>query len=257
MIKRFLLVILMAVSAIPADQPARKRTITDSVAGPRSNIPRASRFTFARLIYSGNGWRGNSWATDYPKADYQLIYGLRKFSELLFIDPEPRVVTLNDPELFRYPFLYAVEVGYMELSDQDAAHLREYLLRGGFLVVDDFHGTYEWQNFYEQIKKVFPEYEPVDLDVSHPIFHCFYDIDKLIQIPGVQYLYSGRTWEKDGYRARYMGIQDSKGRLMVMINHNVDLGDAWEWAEVRQYAQEYGKLAFQLTSNYIVYSMTH
>jgi len=255
--KRFLFLMLMVVSVAAGDQPARRRSVDPHAVNQRSNLPNAERFTFARLIYSGRGWRGNSWATDYPKADIQLIYGLRKFSELLFVDPEPRVVALSDPELFRYPFLYAVEVGYLELSDEEAARLREYLLRGGFLVVDDFHGSYEWQNFYEQIKKVLPEYEPVDLDVSHPIFHCYYDIDKLIQIPGIQYLYSGRTWEKDGYQARYMGIQDDKGRLMVMINHNVDLGDAWEWAEVRQYAQEYGKLAFQLTSNYIVYSMTH
>lgn len=154
-------------------------------------------------------------------------------------------------------FLYAVEVGNMTLSELEVNHLREYLLRGGFLVVDDFHGSYEWNHFYRQIKKVFPEYEPIDLPLSHPIFHCYYDIDQLIQIPGLQYVYSGSTSEKGGYKARYMGIQDENGRLMVMINHNVDLGDAWEWAEVEVYPRRYANLAFQLGINYIVYAMTH
>lgn len=214
-------------------------------------------FTFLRLIYSGRGWGGSNWATDYPKADLQFLEGLRKLSDLGFVGSQHRALSVTDPELFSYPFLYAVEVGSMRLSQKEAAHLREYLLRGGFLVVDDFHGSQEWENFYRQIKKVFPEYEAVDLPVSHPIFHCYYDIDELIQIPGLQYLYTGRTWEKRGYRPRYMGIQDENGRLLMMINHNVDLGDAWEWAEVEAYPRKYATLAFQLGINYIIYAMTH
>ena len=213
-------------------------------------------FTFLRLIYSGMGWRG-AWNTDYPKADLQFLQAVRKLSDLGFVNSQQQALRITDPELFHYPFVYAVEVGHMRLSEKEVARLREYLLRGGFLVVDDFHGPYEWENFYGQIKKVFPEYEAVDLSVSHPIFHCYYDINKLIQIPGIQYLFTGRTWEKRGYRPRYMGIQDEKGRLLVMINHNVDLGDAWEWAEVEAYPREYATLAFQLGINYIIYAMTH
>ena len=115
-------------------------------------------FTFLRLIYSGAGW-----ATDYPKADLQFLYGLRELSDFGFIDSRHRALEITDPELFHYPFLYAVEVGYMRLSQKEVVQLREYLLRGGFLVVDDFHGPYEWQNFYHQIKKVLPEYEVFDL----------------------------------------------------------------------------------------------
>ncbi len=214
-------------------------------------------FTFLRLIYSGEGWRGWGWATDYPKADQQFLYGLQKLSDFTFVSSEHKALPIVGTEVFEYPFLYAVEVGNMTLSELEVTHLREYLLRGGFLVVDDFHGSYEWNHFYRQIKKVFPEYEPTDLPLSHPIFHCYYDIDRLIQIPGLQYVYSGRTWEKGGYKARYMGIQDEDGRLMVMINHNVDLGDAWEWAEVEVYPRHYATLAFQLGINYIVYAMTH
>ncbi|HEV8132049.1 MAG TPA: DUF4159 domain-containing protein [Acidobacteriota bacterium] len=250
---KYALLMLFTVSCLVL--PCSSTALTDR-GGQRAQF-HPSGFTFTRLVYSSSSWRGNSWATDYPKADTQLVYELYKFNELSFVRPESQVLSVDDPELFHYPFLYAVEVGYMYLSDEEARRLREYLLRGGFLVVDDFHGTYEWQNFYQQIKKVFPEYEPQDLDISHPIFHCYYDIQKLIQIPGIQFLRSGHTWEKDGYTPHFMGISDKNGRLLVMINYNVDLGDAWEWAEIEEYPQEYVRLAFQLASNYIVYSMTH
>jgi hypothetical protein len=214
-------------------------------------------FTFVRLIYSDRSWSGSSWAVDYPKADEQFVYGVRKFSDLDFAAPDHKALTISDPELFNYPFAYAVEVGYLQLSDEEAAILREYLLRGGFLMVDDFHGEWEWHNFYQQMKKVLPEYEPVDLPVSHPIFNCYYEIPEHIQVPGIQYLYTGRMSEKGGVEARYMGISDDNGRLMVMINFNSDLGDAWEWAEMESYPREWATRAYQLGINYIIYSMSH
>ena len=157
-------------------------------------------FTFLRLIYSGEGWWGWGWATDYPKADLQFLYGLQQLSDFTFVSSDHKALPIVGTEVFEYPFLYAVEVGNMTLSEQEVIHLREYLLRGGFLVVDDFHGSNEWNHFYRQIKKVLPEYEPIDLPLSHPIFHCYYDIDRLIQIPGLQYVRSGRTWEKAATR---------------------------------------------------------
>lgn len=214
-------------------------------------------FTFVRLQYSSSRWGRSTWAVDYPKADFQFLWGLRKLADHAFPRADQKALSLASPDLFEHPFLYAVEVGYMNLSQGEADRLREYLLRGGFLVVDDFHGSYEWQNFYRQIKKVFPELEPFDLPLEHPIFHCYFEIDELLQIPGLYSLYSGRTWEKDGYQPRYMGIEDDEGRLMVMINHNVDLGDAWEWAEQEAYPREFAHLAYQLGMNYIVYAMTH
>ena len=241
----FLLISLLGFAAAGDDDPLR------------SGDPDATEFTFLRLVYSGNGWMGRSWAIDYPKADLQFIYGLGKLTDFGFVNPQQKALPILDPDLFHYPFVYAVEVGNMRLSDREVQQLREYLLRGGFLVVDDFHGEYEWQNFYAQIKQVLPEYEPIDLPLSHPIFHCYYDIRELIQVPGLQFVYSGRTWEKGGVQAHYRGIQDNTGRLMVMINHNVDLGDAWEWAEAEEYPREYANLAFQLGINYIIYSMTH
>ena len=233
---------LLLVGAADSDQPGQERQ---------------PDFTFVRLQYSSTRWSRSTWAIDYPKADIQFLWGLGKLADYAFPRADRRVLPIDSPELFEHPFLYAVEVGYLNLSQAEANRLREYLLRGGFLVVDDFHGSYEWQNFYLQIKKVFPEYEPFDLPPDHPIFHCYFDIQELLQVPGLHYVYSGRTWEKDGYHPRYMGIEDDQGRLMVMINHNVDLGDAWEWAEQEAYPREFAHLAFQLGMNYIVYAMTH
>lgn len=252
--KQFLVVILIGFGGLLAARSLTAGDAPDQIEQPPED------FTFVRLVYSGGrgGWRrGSSWSTDYPKADEQLLYAIRKLTDLSFIRPEGKILPLTTDEIFEYPFLYAVEVGHMHLSDEEAAQLREYLLRGGFLMVDDFHGTWEWENFYHEIKRVLPEYEPRDLPLSHPIFHCYFDIDALFQVPGLQFLYSGRTWEKDGRQARYMGIEDDTGRVMVMINHNVDLGDAWEWADLQAYPRRYVRLAFQLCVNYIVYSMTH
>jgi len=218
---------------------------------------RANEFTFVRLIYSGGNRRGSNWTTDYPKADIQFLYAVRKLTDFSFVSPEHKTLHLLSDELFEYPFLYAVEVGYMRLSNREARRLREYLLRGGFLFVDDFHGDWEWQRFYSQIKRVFPEYEPEALPVTHPVFHCYFDIRELFQVPGLQYIYTGETWEKGGIEPRFMGIHDDNGRLMVMINHNVDFGDAWEWAEVEVYPRKYARLAFQVGVNAIIYTMTH
>jgi len=223
---------------------------------PVERPPSADEFTFARLIYRGGNWRGSTWDTDYPKADLQFLYAVRKLTDLAFVRSTSQAVSLLDERVFEYPFLYAVEVGHMNLTDEETLRLREYLLRGGFLVVDDFHGEYEWQVFFSQIKRVLPEYPVAEIPITDPVFHCFFDIDRLFQVPGLQYLYTGRTWEKGGRRARYLGIRSETGRLMVVINHNVDLGDAWEWAEMDEYPRDYVQLAFQLGVNYIIYSMT-
>jgi hypothetical protein len=219
-----------------------------------------SEWVFARLAYDSPNYffAGNtrSWNTDYPKADRQFLQGLLRYTRIQSSGQE-QVITTVDPHLYNYPFLYAVEVGYMKLSEEEASRLREYLLRGGFLVVDDFHGTAEWANFEREMGKVFPDREIRDVPLSDPIFHCLFDIEELFQVPGLQYVYSGQKWEKDGYQARFAGIYDDDGRIMVMINFNVDLGDAWEWAERPDYPMRYTSQAYRLGVNYIVYSLTH
>ena len=221
-----------------------------------------AEYTFARLIYNngdGDGWgrrsRG-SWQVDSPKAERQFVQGLRRLTGI-HARPKERYVTLLDDELFDYPWLYAVEVGRWVLSEEEAARLREYLLRGGFLMVDDFHGTYEWMTFVEGISQVFPERPIVEVPETDPVFHVFYNVDRKVQVPGIQYLRSGRIFERDGVDPHWRGIYDDKGRLMVMINFNMDLGDAWEHSDVPQYSLLYTTRAYKYAINYILYAMTH
>jgi hypothetical protein len=220
-----------------------------------------NEFTFARLRYGGGyyGRRGGGWATDYPKADEQFIYGLRNWCRSsLGISDDPTTVEPDAKEIFSHPFVYVVEPGYMDLSEEDATNLREYLLRGGFLMLDDFWGEYEWQNVQYQMRKVFPEREIKELPLDHPLFHCYFDINEVVQVPNVgNIIYSGRTDEKGGVIPHYDAIQDDDGRVMVFIARNADNGDAWEWIDEPQYPLKYGLAAYRLGMNLIVYSMTH
>lgn len=146
----------------------------------------------------------------------------------------------------------------MVLSKEDAANLREYLLRGGFLMLDDFWGEYEWQHVREQMRQVFPEYQIRELPLTHPVFHCYFDIDEVLQVPlFFNYLNRGRTDEKGGTVPYYMGMVDENDRLMVFIARNGDNGDAWEWIDDPRYPLKYGLQAYKLGINAIVYAMTH
>lgn len=156
-----------------------------------------------------------------------------------------------------YPWLYAVEVGQWHLDDVEAARLREYLLRGGFLMVDDFWGTYEWAVFIESMLRVFPDRPILEIEESHEILHILYDLDQRIQIPGRNYIWSGVTWQKDGRVPHWRGIFDDDGRLMVAINFNMDMGDAWEHADDPGYPEPMTALAYRFAVNYVIYAMTH
>ena len=165
----------------------------------------------------------------------------------------------GDDDIYNFPMLYAVEVGHWEFSDKEAKQLRDYIDRGGFLMVDDFHGTREWEVFMEGIEQVFPnaDRDIVDIPSSDPIFHTLYDLDDRFQVPGAQYLRSGRTYEQDGYNAEWKGIYDAKGRLVVVICHNMDLGDAWEWSDDPAYPEKWASLAYRIAMNYFVYDLSH
>jgi len=166
-------------------------------------------------------------------------------------------IQFTDPELRRYPYVYAVEVSNMRLSDAEVEGLRSYLLAGGFLFVDDFWGTYEWAAFEEQLKRVFPDRPIIELPLDHPIFKTYYDIDKIVQVPNVDNIcFRGQTSEQDGYVPHVRAVLDDDGRVMVLISWNSDLGDAWEWAEQSCYPLEYSTYAFQLAVNTIVYAMS-
>jgi hypothetical protein len=232
-------------------------------ARPLLLAPPASRheFYFTRAIYTGGrggrwGGRG-SWATDYPKADRQFLVVIKRILGLDAYEYE-NAVPLTDPEIRRYPFLYALEVGRMALTQDEVRGLRDYLNAGGFLVIDDFWGTREWEVFEYNLRMVLPGRPIVELPIEHELFHTFFEIDEIKQVPNVnQGRYGGPTWEKDGYEPRVLGIFDDDGRLMVVINWNTDLGDAWEWAEDPFYPMEYSNFAYEMGANLIIYALTH
>ena len=233
------------------------RGYRDSIFDPSRRL---HEFYFTRAIYSGwggRGRRGNSWDTDYPKADRQFLWGLRRLSNIDAYEGE-NAILLTDPDLRRFPFLYALEVGFMQLTQPEVEALRSYLDAGGFLFIDDFWGTWQWDNFQFEIRKVLPEYAIVELPMDHPLFSTFYDIQEVLQVPGVRYAwYGGTTWEQDGYTPHVRAIFDDEERLLVLINWNTDLGDAWEWAEDPFYPLVYSTFAYQLGLNAIIYAMTH
>jgi len=240
-------------------------------------------FTFVRIQYStagrgrfggfGGGRGGYRWHTDAPDADMNLGYRLQQMTSLKVhsVQPDEIGLELTDPKLFSYPFIYIVEPGDLSFSDEEATILRKYLLNGGFLMVDDFWGDSEYEGFYEAIKKAFPDREPQELEMSHPIFHTVFDLKMKkneMQIPNVtvgtaSQFNEGVTWEDhhDGNvrDVHFKGIFDDKGRMMVMICHNTDNGDGWEWEGnniyyFREFAE---KKAYPLMINIVFYAMTH
>ena len=172
----------------------------------------------------------------------------------------------DEEALFEYPFIYTCNVGFMDLTLAEQEGLRAYLLRGGFLMVDDFWGGEEYDNLHQQLKQVFPDREPQELPLEHAIFHCVYDLKEKPQIPAINAAWEGRaqgiTWEPrfdDTSTAYYKGIFDDEGRMMVIICHNTDLGDGWEReGEDQWYFREFSeKKAYPMGINIVTYAMTH
>jgi len=235
-------------------------------------------FTFVRIQYSsGYGGRrggrgygggyygrgGGGWATDYPDSDLNFSWRLHQLTSLE-VNPEPLILELTDPRLVDYPFIYFLEPGRLVFDEAEVEALRNYLLNGGFLMVDDFWGEDEWYNFYREIKRVFPDREPVELPLSHPIFHAVFDLKEKPQIPSINVAMAGRsqgiTWERpDAQEVHYKAIYDDKGRMMAIICHNTDLGDGWEReGENEWYFHEFSeKKAYPLGINIVFYAMTH
>ncbi len=221
-------------------------------------------FTFARIKYSSGKYayafrmrfRSDSWEVDYPTAEENFIRGLKEITRVP-VNDEAVALTLTDPQLFDYPFAYILEVGFAQFTQEEANALREWCLRGGFLMIDDFHGSAQWENFAYEFAKVFPDRQPVDLKPEHPLFHCYFDFDHYPQVPGMAAVYQGTTFEYDGRYAHCRGIFDDNDRLMVLINFNVDLGDSWEHAADPRYPEFYSMLGYRLGINYVIYAMTH
>jgi hypothetical protein len=238
-----------------------------------SDYQEKTEFVFGRLMYPnasfsgrgfrgrfGNDWReggrGVFWTMDYPRSDRHFMLALRRLSRVHARSVE-QPVNLDEGDQYDWPWLYGVEVGHWKLTGEQVTGMREYLLRGGFFMCDDFHGTTEWDNFIEGMKRVFPNRPIVEIDDADAIFHTIYDLDNRFQVPGAQYLYSHRVAEKDGTVPHWRGIYDDRGRLMVAICFNMDLGDSWEWADIPAYPARFSDLGIRIGVNYVVYAMTH
>jgi hypothetical protein len=218
-------------------------------------------FTFVRLRY--NSYRGGSWATDYPDAEINLQYRLQQLTSMR-AHPDGKILDIDDPTLFDHPFLYMIEPGDIAISPQEAAILRKYLLRGGFLMVDDFWGESEWEQFHFAFKEIFPDRELQELPLEHPVFHCVYDLKEKWQIPSIGMAHAGRssgiTYERsDAREAHYKACFDDKGRMMMIVCHNTDLGDGWEReGEDPWYFHEFSeKRSYPLGINILFYQLTH
>jgi hypothetical protein len=216
-----------------------------------------------RRRWGGRSW--GAWATDFPDSDLNFSFRLQQLTSLK-VNPDPIHLRLTDAKIFDYPFIYMIEPGGLEFSDEEIVALRKYLKRGGFMMVDDFWGDYEWNNFYQQIKRVFPDREPEELPLEHEIFHCVYRLKQKPQVPSIHQAEYGRstgvTWEEHGGDSRtvhYRAIKDDKGRIMVLACHNTDLGDGWEReGEDEWYFKEFSeKKSYPMGINIVVYAMTH
>jgi len=239
----------------------------------RGNVPRwdvdrefpHDVFTFVRIRYRSTEDRtSHAWWTDFPDADLNLSWRLSQLTSLK-VDPDGKVIDVDDEALLDYPFAIMSGVPAIEMNDEEAAALRRYMTNGGFVMVDDFWGERNYDHFYrEVVKKVFPNREPVELPLTHAIFHCVYDLKEKPQIPNVGFATRNRdtgiTSEADDRGpAHYRAVLDDKGRIMMLICHNTDLGDGWEEeATDPWYFKEFSeKKAYPLGINIIFYVMTH
>lgn len=213
----------------------------------------------ARFRHAGWDWtKGHSsWTNDYPRADRHFLAAVRRLTRLQVRSVEQPVNLDDADDLYNYPWLYAVFVGEWDLTDAEAQTLREYLARGGFMMCDDFWGSRDWTVFEHSMSKIFPGRPVVEIPNSDAIFHTVYNLDTRYQIPGEWGVRTGVPFRNDGYAARWRGIYDDKGRVIVAISFNSDLGDSWEWADYPEYPEEYSALGIRVGVNYMIYSVTH
>ena len=217
--------------------------------GVNPNVTYDGRFTVTRIRYQ----RSNSWSADYPTMEEHLS---RMLEDITSIDTHvdgSNVHFLDDPTLLKIPLSYLTEPGYWYPSNTEVAGLRDYLKKGGFLIVDDFHFQNEWAVFEDAIRRVLPDARIMPLNITHPVFNSFFAIDSL-KVP-----YPGRLGEQ-GLMGEFSGIyedNDPNKRLMVVINYNIDLGDYVEWSDRDIYSQLPTNEAYKFMINYVIYGLTH
>jgi hypothetical protein len=229
-----------------------------------AETPPTAEFHFLRVEYRdmfmarrgfGRGW----WRQDWPEAEIHFAMGLRRLTRIEV--GEGRHVPLTDDRIYDYPWAYATQTGYWDLSDVETTRLRQYLLKGGFLVTDDFHGPDDWEVFRQTMQRVFPERPITEIDEADSVMRVLYEIKDRTYIPGLRHLRrgpGGRIVVEPEFTPPYWrAIHDNDGHLVVAINFNQDVGDAWEHADMPEYPEAMTSLAYRFGINYIIYAMTH
>ncbi len=233
-----LLVALLALPVVAAGQfrrQSQQRT---------STVEYNSHFAFSRIRY-----RNGNWSHDYPMGDQNLSAILDYITNMRVRLDGTNVFDLDDPGIFENPILYVSEPGYWTISASEAENLGQYLRKGGFIIFDDFEGDYHWRNMAAQMARALPDHHWLPLTVDHPIFHSFFDIQKLdVPHPSVNVIPS--------YRAIFENNDPSR-RMIALANWNNDLAEYWEWSAEGLFNPDPTNDAYRLGVNYIVYAMTH
>lgn len=225
-------------------------------------------FVVGRLMYPSSsyfGWFGRgdwtlgatAWAVDYPKGDRFFAKVLRRLTRINVRSVEQPVNLDDGDDVYDWPFLVVGLPGMWDLTDAQVVKLREYLLRGGFLLCDSFFGTREWEGFVLGMRRIFPDRQIIDLPDSHPLFHTVYDLTAREQVPNMNALLGGRPYRADGVVPHWRAVLDDSGRAMVVIAFNNDLGDSWQWADIPEYPEKSASLGLKMSVNFAVYAMTH
>lgn len=231
---------------------------------PKNDEDLSGRVTFARIkfdmggLYGGFGLHlgdnGLPWSHDYPDAGRHLMKIISELSKTdVTLDHNEPIFGFDDPDVFKYPIVYMCEVGFMDMSDKEIAGMREYCLRGGFVIVDDFRGESQLANLKAHLRRAFPEYQLKELDISHPIFNCFFSIKTLDLAP----IYGGGYVTYETLHPKFYGLEDAQGRLMMVVNYNYDVSDFWQWSDNPFAPIEETNEAYKFGVNYVMYALTH
>jgi hypothetical protein len=225
----------------------RRESITQSYSG---NVRYDGRFVFVRMSYPFSGRQGAPWSHDYPAGEYHFLKIMSAITNMSSHLDESSIMSFSDPELFKFPVAYLIEPGYWYLSETEVTALRDYLLKGGFLVVDDFPNR-AWGQFDIQMSRVFPEGRWIELDASHPIFHSFFELDSLDNIP-TAYSLGG----KPIFLAMFEDNDPTK-RMYAIVNYQNDISEFWEFSETGRYLVSDSNEAYKFGVNEFIYGITH
>jgi hypothetical protein len=261
--RRMMAALLLAAAIAVAQQGNRGRRWAQyehEMQHPADDPPDAwdeTEFAWGRLRFHSirdRSYRAR-WGVDTNKADRQFLQGLRRLTRIHVRSVE-QILDIDHDEMYNWPWMYAVGVGDWIFSDEHASRLRQYFERGGFLMVDDFHNEREWSVFMAGVRKALPGYRVVELENTDPILHTVYDLSERVRVPGLNVVH-GDQIERGGIDPHWRAVVDENGRVAIAICFNMDLGDAWEWADNPYYPERYASLAYRIGVNYVTYAMTH